>query len=124
VVPGFGCGVEEKDGTVFCLIVGSLVSPVLLLPYCAFLMGICYKYGVWMNLTVCLLKFVGACCLVHIVWRYPGGVYVADVFSVGCWTVLVSVLSASLKFLYKVSLYVCLSDTMCGEVPQALNVFV
>jgi hypothetical protein len=35
---------------------------------------------------------VGACCLVHVAWRYPAGVYVADVFSVGCWPVLVSVL--------------------------------
>jgi hypothetical protein len=40
------------------LIVGSLVSPVLLLPYRAFLVGICYKSGVWMNLAVCLLHSV------------------------------------------------------------------
>jgi hypothetical protein len=40
------------------LIVDSLVSPVLLLPYRAFLMGICYRSGVWMNLTVCLLHSV------------------------------------------------------------------
>jgi hypothetical protein len=33
-------------------------------------------------------------------------------------------IAASLNFLYKVSLYVCLSDIMCGEVPQALNVVV
>jgi hypothetical protein len=71
------------------LIVGFLVSPVLLLPYRAFLVGICYKSGVWMNLAVSLLHFVGACCLVHVVWRYPGGVYLAEVFSVGCWPVVV-----------------------------------
>jgi hypothetical protein len=58
VVPGFGCGVVEKDGTVLYFIVCSLVSPVLLLPYCAFLVGICYKSGVWMNLSVCLLHSV------------------------------------------------------------------
>jgi hypothetical protein len=49
---------------------------------------------------------------------------VADVFSDGCWTVLVSVFAASLNFLYKLSFYVCLSDIMCGEVRQALNVIV
>jgi hypothetical protein len=75
-----------------------------------------------MNLVVCLLHFVRARCLVHVVWRYPGGVYVAEVFSVGRWTVLLSVFAASLNFLYKVSLYVCLSDIMCGDVRQALNV--
>jgi hypothetical protein len=67
---------------------------------------------------------VGACCLVHVVWRYPGNVYVADVYSVGCWPVWVSVFAAGLNFLYKGSLYVSLFDIMCGEVPQTLNVVV
>jgi hypothetical protein len=44
----FWGGGEGQDGVY--LIVGSLVFPVLLLPYRAFLVGICYKSGVWMNL--------------------------------------------------------------------------
>jgi hypothetical protein len=52
----FWGGGEGQDGVY--LIVGFLVSPVLLLPYGAFLVGICYKSGVWMNLTVCLLRSV------------------------------------------------------------------
>jgi hypothetical protein len=38
--------------------VGSLIFPVLLLPYRAFLVEICYRSGVWMNLAVCLLHSV------------------------------------------------------------------
>jgi hypothetical protein len=71
--------------------------------------GVCSKIGVWANLAVCLLHSVRikkkykcgvvlvrcgsgvngvfvevylhvlACCLVRIVWRRPGGVYMAGV---------------------------------------------
>ena len=47
-----------EDRTVLYLIVGSLVSLVLFLPYCAFLIGVCYRAGVWVKLAECLLRSV------------------------------------------------------------------
>jgi hypothetical protein len=50
-------------------------------------------------LSVCLLLFVGACCLVSVVWRCTGGMYVA-----GCWSeigvrIYISLRVVSLMFL-------------------------
>ena len=64
MVLGFGCGVVGRIGRYCYFIVGSLVSPVLLLPLwgsfpCALPVGICYKAGVWMDLAVGLLHSVG-----------------------------------------------------------------
>ena len=64
MVPGFGCGVVERIGRCIYLIVGSLVSPVLLLPlwgifpYYALPVGIYCKAGVWMDPAVGLLHSV------------------------------------------------------------------
>ena len=57
VVLDFGCGVVERIGRC-CILLWVLsfscsVSPVLCFP-----IGSCYKAGVWVNLTVCLLRSV------------------------------------------------------------------
>jgi hypothetical protein len=61
-----------------------IVGIKVMLPYLAFFVGVCCKTGVWVALSVCLLLFVGACCLVSVVWRCPGGTYVAGCIPAGC----------------------------------------
>ena len=55
VVLGFGCGVVERIGRCCILLwvlnISCSVSPVL-----CFLVGACYRAGVWVNLAVCLLR--------------------------------------------------------------------
>ena len=57
VVLGFGCGVVERIGRccvlLWVLSISCSVSPVL-----CFLVGACYRAGVWVNLAVCLLRSV------------------------------------------------------------------
>jgi hypothetical protein len=66
-------------------------------------------YGAYVEVYL----LVGACYLVPLSGGICRGVYLADVFSVRCWSVLASVFAASLFFLYKVSLYVFLSGFLC-----------
>jgi hypothetical protein len=63
-------------------------------------------------LSVCLLLFVGACCLVSVVWRCPGGMYVAGCFSAGC--------RSEIGVRIYISYYALSVLCFCGDVPQAL----
>ena len=57
VVLGYGCGVVERIERCYILLwvlsTSCSVSPVL-----SFLVGACYRPGVWVNLAVCLLRSV------------------------------------------------------------------